>query len=295
MAGLNISDVDNIIDFEILAEQQQIEDKSDDAFKVLLLAIIASIESGEPLKKTKKLISDANVNDELSSTLKKFVNEQVSTITGEKNKVDFGELVIAGYTFNELIAQRKETTKKQATKFMARAMDEIKAETKNITQLVNDELNKYKRGLEAFYRTQAKSAREFGYFEAEKAQSTEIKGWISIAVLDNRTSAICMSLHNKYYEKNAQYKTRFDLPYQIPRHPNCRSMFVAVFKGKSIQHYKGKNLETFLKANERAGKDLLGIEKYRLFKEKGVKLNNFVDLKGKRFYTNKEIKKKLNL
>ena len=32
-----------------------------------------------------------------------------------------------------------------------------------------------------------------------------------------------------------------------------------------------------------------------IFKEKNIKLVNFVDLKGKRFYTNSEIKKRLNI
>lgn len=289
---IDITDVDNIIDFEILAEQQKIEDVSDEAFKELLLALVASINAGDALKKTKEIIAQSDVNKDLSSTLRTLANEQLNTITGEDTKINYDEAVIAGYTFKELIAQRKETTKKQATKFMVQA---IEAEKAQIAQLIKDEVNKYKKSIEAFYRTQAKGAREFGYAQVEKKLSKQIKGWISIAVLDNKTSAICMSLHNKFYEKGTQYKTRFDLPYQIPRHPNCRSQFVAVFKNKSIQSYKGKNLETFLKNNERAGKDLLGIEKYRLFKEADIKLTNFVDLKGKRFYTNDEIKKRLNL
>ena len=70
---------------------------------------------------------------------------------------------------------------------------------------------------------------------------------------------------------------------------------MAVFKDKSIQHYKGKNLETFLHNNPNTGRELMGIKKYDLFKQKKIKLTNFVDLKGKRYYTNKEIMKKLNI
>ena len=292
---LDITDVDNIIDFELLAENKKIEDASDEKFKEILLGIIASINSGETTLKTKSYIDNSNVNQDLKSELRTFVNEQVENITGEKDKLDFEKTIIAGYTFNELIEQRKNTTKKQLTRFMVQAQDVLAEEKAQIKQLIDNELKKYKSSIETFYRTQAKSAREFGYGVVEKKLSKEIKGWISIAVLDNKTSAICMSLHNKYYEKGTQYKARFDLPYQIPRHPNCRSMFVAVFKGKSIQSYKEKNLETFLKQNETRGKELMGIEKYRLFKEKDIKLINFVDVKGKRFYTNSEIKKRLNI
>jgi hypothetical protein len=290
-----IVQVDDVIDAEILFEQQAIDDESDKLFEALLGAIVASLQAGEPLKKTKKLIEDANVNKDLSKELRKVLNEQLENITDEKTKIDYDEATIAGYTYKELVEQRKNTTKKQATKFMVQAQDVLKDEKRQIAQLVQNEINKYKKSIEAFYRTQLKGAREFGYAQNEKKIAPQIKGWISIAVLDNRISAICMSLHNKYYEKSTVYKTRFDLPYQIPRHPNCRSMFVAVFKNKSIQSYKGKNLETFLKSNERAGKDLLGIEKYRLFKQEKVKLTNFVDAKGKRFYTNAEIRKKLNI
>lgn len=291
---LDITEIDNIIDFEILAENQVINDNSDKDFEDLLLLIIASIKRNDTFLQTKKIIDNSDVNINLKDDLKEYVDGQVEIITGEKESINFAKTLLAGYTFNELITQRKNTTKKQLTRFMVQAQDAIK-ENDQIRQLIDDELNKYKNSMDTFYRTQAKSAREVGYGQNEKKLQTEIKGWMSIAVLDNKTSAICLSLHNKYYEKGDQYKTRFDLPYQIPRHPNCRSMFVAVFKGKSIQSYKEKNLETFLNENETRGKELMGIEKYRLFKEKNIKLVNFVDLKGKKFYTNSEIKKRLNI
>jgi SPP1 gp7 family putative phage head morphogenesis protein len=290
-----IIEADAVINAEILFEQQAIEDTSIEAFKELLLKITSLLQAGEPLKKIKKLIENSDVNKNLSKDLQKVIKQQLENITGEQAKINLEEAVIAGYTHKELIEQRKNTTKKQAIKYMTQAEDVLKDEKRKISQLVQDEINKYEKSIETFYRTQTKSARETGYAQNEKVLSKEIKGWISIAVLDNKTSAICLSLHNQFYEKNDVYKTRFDLPYQIPRHPNCRSMFVAVFKGKSIQSYKGKNLETFLMNNETAGKDLLGIKKYELFKNKDIKLTNFVDLKGKRFYTNSEIKKRLNI
>lgn len=291
---LDITEIDNIINFELLAENQKINDTSYIEFEALLLAIIASLNKNDTQRETKRIIDTADVNKDLKDELKTFVDGQVENITGEKESINFATTLLAGFTFNELVAQRKNTTIKQATRFMVQAQDAIK-ENERITQLINDEVNRYQKSIETFYRTQAKSAREVGYAQNEKKLQTEIKGWISIAVLDNSTSAICMSLHNKYYEKGTQYKTRFDLPYQIPRHPNCRSIFVAVFKGKSITSYKEKNLETFLNENEQTGKELMGIEKYRLFKEQNIKLVNFVDVKGKRFFTNSEIKKRLNI
>lgn len=288
-----IYDVDDVINAEILFEQQETGDKSTAEFKTLLLAIIASIKAGEPLKKTKKLIEDSNINADLKDNLEKMISEQLENIADEKVKFDFATAVIAGYTFNELIAQRKQTTKKQLTKFMVSAVDAVKQGAGEAT-LINNEVSRYEKGMDTFYRTQTKGAREYGYAENDKKLRSNVKGWMSIAVLDNKTSAICLSLHNKFYSAE-DYKTRFDIPYQIPRHPHCRSMFVTVFKDKSIQSYKGKNLETFLRQNPTQGKELMGIKKYEMFEQEKIKLTNFVDLKGGRYFTNDEIKKRLNI
>lgn len=289
-----IYDVDDVINAEILFEQQETGDKSTADFKALLLAIIASIKAGEPLKKTKKLIEDSNINADLKDNLEKMISEQLENIADEKVKFDFATAVIAGYTFNELIAQRKQTVKKQLTGFMTRAGDAVKDGVQIESALIRNEVNRYEKETERFYRTQTKGAREYGYAENDKKLRSNVKGWMSIAVLDNVTSPICLSLHNKFYSAE-DYKTRFDIPYQIPRHPHCRSMFVTVFKDKSIQSYKGKNLETFLRQNPTQGKELMGIKKYEMFEQEKIKLTNFVDLKGGRYFTNDEIKKRLNI
>ena len=289
-----IYDIDELINAEILFEQQYTGDESSKEFKSLLLAIIASIKAGEPLKKTKKLIDESDINKDLKDNLEVMIDEQLENITGEKQKFDFATALIAGYTFNELLAQRKVTTKKQLTKFMVSAIDVVKQGGAGEATLVSNEVNRYEKGLDAFYRTQTKGAREQGYAENDKKLRSNIKGWMSIAVLDNKTSAICLSLHNKFYSIE-DYKTRFDIPYQIPRHPHCRSMFVTVFKDKSIQSYKGKNLETFLMQNPTQGKELMGIKKYELFTQEKIKLTNFVDLKNGRYFTNAEIKKRLKI
>jgi hypothetical protein len=46
-----------------------------------------------------------------------------------------------------------------------------------------------------------------------------IKGWLSIAILDNRTSAICIGYNNRFYTKK-KYGTRDNVPSPPPRHPN---------------------------------------------------------------------------
>lgn len=287
--------LEDVIAYESLVEQQDYEDNSADAFDLLLLSILASVEKNEPISKTRELIKESNVNKDLYSNLKKRSEEQYQDITDEKEKLDFDKLVLFGYTFRELVAQRKNTTKKALTNFMVQAKNVIKDETQSKTQLIRNTSQDYRKSIDRFYQTQLKEIRETGYQRNDKKMSKEIKGWISIAVLDSSTSAICASLHNKFYAKSDTYTSRATLPYPIPRHPNCRSMFITVFKNKSIQSYKQENLQTFLRNNPSTGQKIMGIEKYRLFSEKKIKFTNFVDLKRSRFYTNAEIRKKLNI
>lgn len=287
--------LDDVLAYETLVEQQDYEDNSLDDFDILLLSILASVEKNEPISKTRELIKESNVNKDLYSNLKKRSQEQYQDITDEKEKLDFDKLVLFGYTFRELVAQRKNTTRKALTNFMVQAKNVVKDNTQSKTQLIKNTSQNYKKSIDRFYQTQLKEIRETAYQRNDKKLSKEIKGWISIAVLDSSTSAICASLHNKYYEKSEKYPSRSSLPYPIPRHPNCRSIFIAVFKNKSIQSYKQENLQTFLKNNPSTGRKIMGIEKYRLFSEKKIKFTNFVDLKRSRFYTNKEIRKKLNI
>ena len=54
---LDITEIDNIIDFEILAENQVINDNSDKDFEDLLLLIIASIKRNDTFLQTKKIFN----------------------------------------------------------------------------------------------------------------------------------------------------------------------------------------------------------------------------------------------
>ena len=231
---IDTTDDNHLIKSEIYFEHHQIADDSKDKFAKLLLEIQAMLENGEPLKKIKKRIRDFEVHNDLDENLKKMLDEQMQIITDDENKtISLQKEALAGYTFAEAIRERKKATQKQAQRFMAQAKELIK-ENKSLKELYQNEVKKFTKQMESFYRTQTKKAREYGYAEVEKKY--EIKGWISIAVLDNRTSAICMALHNKFYPKE-RYKSRLDVPNPPPRHPNCRSILVAVKKGKSIQSY----------------------------------------------------------
>lgn len=284
---------EDVMHFEILAEHQVIEDTSHNEFLALLLLIKSKLEANRPIAEIKKDINRATINSNLDTTLQKMINEQVSNITEEEENVSLEKEALAGYTFRESIRLKKEATKKQAIRFMAQARELIK-EKKSVKELIDNELNKYKSQLDGFYRTQTKKARETGYAKVDKKLSKKVRGWISVAILDNRTSAICSALHNKFYTKK-EYGSRFNIPNQPPRHPNCRSILMTVWEGTRITDYKGQKLETFLKQNPKMAEGILGKKKYRIFKTGKAKIKSFIDIKGQRFYTNEEIVKRLGI
>ena len=288
-----LTDHTDIIHFEILAENQHIGDTSHKDFLALLLIIKKELEQNTPIKKIKKIIKNSNINQNIKDTLKKLIDEQLAIITEEQSNFNLGLEALAGYTFLESIKLRNETTHKQAIRFMAQAREAIK-DNKPINDLIDNEVNKYKKGLDSFYRTQLKKAREYGYDKVDKKLSKNIRGWISVAVLDNRTSAICVALHNKFYTKK-EYGSRFNIPNPPPRHPNCRSILLTVWEGTRITDYKGQKIETFLKQNPKIAEGILGKKKYRIFITGKAKIRSFIDIKGKRFFRNDEIIKRLGI
>lgn len=284
---------DEVITGEIYFEQQAINDRSLSKFRNLLITIKNEIEAGTPIKKIKKIIDTSDINADMQDTLQEIAEQQISIITGEESSVNLAVVGLAGYTLKEAVSAKKESVKKQAQRFMANA-NELLKDKEDLTTLLKDEVSKYERELEAFYRTQTKQARQQGYEQVDKNNSEQIRGWISITILDNRTSAICLSYQNQFYSIK-DYKTRADIPNPPPRHPHCRSILITVWEGVNITKYKGQKLSTFLKNNPKVAEDILGKKKYRIFTTGKAQINSFIDVKGKRFYTNEEIIQRLGI
>lgn len=288
-----MDELDDIIKQEILFELQEIEDTASKEFNALLLWIVNALRTGKTIKVIKQYIRKQDVDPNLEENMIKFLSQQYENITGDDKKFNLGLETVAGYTFLEIIAERKLAIRRRATRFMAQAKERLKTEA-GIQKFIREEFNRFEKDTESFWRTNAKAGREYGYQEVDRTSKEQIRGWMSIAVLDNRTSAICVGLHNKFYSiKN--YKSRGNVPDKPPRHPNCRSILITVFKGTDIRQFKGENLNTFLKRNPETAKDIMGIEKYRLWSEGKAKIDKYIDLKGKRFYRNDEIVKRLGI
>ena len=162
----------------------------------------------------------------------------------------------------------------------------IIAQNKTISKLKSSNIG----ALSGLVDTITKTQREQSYNKVGD-KLPNIKGWLSIAVLDGRTSPICMSLHNKFY----QIKKRSDVPNLPPRHPNCRSLVVPVYYGDNVDDLRGIKLSTWLRDNPTKGRKLLGDEKYQLVVDNEIEVNSFVDIRNGRYYTNEEIKDNLSI
>ncbi len=288
-----IDNGDDVIHAEILFEHQIIEDTSHKDIKQHLLYIQHLIELNTPIKKIKKYINKQHITENTKDILQKMINEQYSNILEEDEEIDLAKILFGAWAIKEILAKREFSAKARLTNFMRKAKD-LHKERKSTADLVEREVKNYMAEMESFYRDNTKYAREHAYDKVDKKLSTQVRGWISVAVLDNRTSAVCAGLHNVFYSSK-DYKTRFDIPNPPPRHPNCRSILLTVWEGTRITDYKGQKLETWLKQNPKQAEGMLGKKKYKIFMSGKAKINKYIDLKGHRFYRNDEIVKRLGI
>lgn len=288
-----MEEFDKVIEQELYFELQQIDDYAESEFSALLFWIVGALQAGKSVKEIKRYIKKQDVDANLESNLRLFLGQQYENITGEEEEFNLGLEAVAGYTFLEGIRERKAGIKRRAVRFMARAKELLKA-GEGVQRFVREELDRYLKGTESFWRTNAKAGREYGYQKVSGWFQESVRGWISVAVLDSRTSAICAGLHNKFYSVK-EFKSRSDVPNKPPRHPNCRSILVTVWTGTDIRNFKGQNLNTFLKRNPKVAEDIMGIEKYRLWSGGKAKIDKYIDLKGGRFYRNDEIISRLGI
>lgn len=283
---------DDIVTKEMYFDNQVIEDTAEESFNSLLVWIVGALTSGKSIKVIKKYILEQDVDTNLKQNLLKTFKQQQSIILGKDKGFNLAQESLAGLTFTEIIRERKIAIRKRAIRFMARSRELLKTQ-QGVEKFVKEEVQRYIKDTEAFWRTQTKSAREYAY-ETQDKGFDDIRGWMSVAILDNRTSPICAGLHNKFYSIK-DYADRSEVPEKPPRHPSCRSILLTVREGINITEYKGQNIETFMKRNPKVAEDFMGKEKYRIWTEGKSKLDKYIDLKGRRFYTNEEIIKRLGI
>ena len=209
---------------------------------------------------------------------KNDIEEQVNYLIELKDvKLDTEKIILGtlfGLTLLELINKQKN----YQLNFLNKMINENKIEKdfidgKNILNQNRTILGSFSKNLRQLVRN--------------KENKKGIIGWRSIAVLDGKTTPICLKLHNKFYSKE-KYKNREDIEDLPPRHLNCRSEVVAI----SDINVKDITIDEYFKKNKDEAIDILGKKRAELFFNEKIKFNSFLDI-GNRLFSLEEIKQKL--
>ena len=94
------------------------------------------------------------------------------------------------------------------------------------------------------------------------------KGWLSVAVLDSRTTAQCATLHNAFYpygKSYGKYKQAGAIPDPPPRHTNCRSSLVTLWENHDLKRARDWDLAAALRGDAAFADDILGPQLAALF------------------------------
>jgi len=195
-------------------------------------------------------------------------------------KIDFKKDIVLGYNLNEMIVSNSNRSKynlKKIIKSNVLANNELKNYKKDIKSSVD----KISFGLMTILNTYSKYNRESVRNEVDN------NGWISLAVLDSKTSSICIKLNKEIYPKK-KYSSRGDIPNLPPRHFNCRSVVVRTTE-KNLEEVKnGVSFTDYIKRNKVDGEKLLGKQRYKLFMESRYDIKEFISDNGQ-YFTLKEL------
>ncbi len=290
----NLKEFDTFVRQEMLFNQQKFTDDEDEnLYEALLALILLWVKQNKTLKFIKKKINQAKISKNLLKNLTKGIEIQAKILLGKTKKIDQNKIIYEGLNIKEIIKRHKNNVQNSAIRF-ANNLNNIKES--EYQQYFERELKSYKKSTEAIYRTVSSVERNGFEAEIDKKEINRdgISGWTSIAVLDRRTSAICAGLHGKFYSYK-EYKSRGNIPNPPPRHSRCRSVLYRVSNGENPKNYIKETLTSFLKRNPEIAVEIMGKNKYLLFKNNKIKANSFVDITGGRFLTNEEIINKFKI
>lgn len=201
--------------------------------------------------------------------------------------VSYNKDIVLGYKLSDMIMSVKGNSKaklKNIIKANVNAKEDIKkykSDMKNVS--VNYSSDKVFTALSTY----SKFLREKTRNVVEKKSA--LTGWISLAVLDGKTSAICVSLNKEIYTID-KYKVRSNIPNLPPRHFNCRSVVIRTTDMKRDLIDSGITFNSFLKSNSKVGVNLLGKKKYDLFIKGDYDIKSFISGDGN-WFTLKELEK----
>lgn len=275
-----MSRLDKTLREELLLFNKKYKINQKEYFKLLEL-LRDRIES-DNFKDLKDLIKNFKLDEDLDKEFNKEFDFQKDLMTNENVKLSDSKVFLIGLTFVELIKEFRHKTKLNLIRDIYKNLNYKKLTLNQLFKFKKE----YKYRKKLFFENSLAKSREI--VRRKEDSKLELKGWISIAILDKRTSALCANLHNKFYSIK-DYKSRDDLPNPIPRHPNCRSIHQSILKNESIKDYKKETLYSFLKRNKDAGESILGTKKYSLYMKTNQKIKIF-NINTNKLLENKKIK-----
>jgi len=224
-----------------------------------------------------------NIYRDVENSILELSKENFNLLTNTKyNKSD---IFAMGLTLGEMIQSRINTHYKdiinQSLSDNQISMQKTKRKHLNVvTSMTTDYL---------------KVTRNKAYAVIEK-QSNDLIGWLYTAMLDRRTSTLCISLNNKFYSRKV-YKSRGELP-RIPNvstHIHCRSILIPIYHLDEKKKYQNITLDEFIINDSIEARKLIGDRKYKLMIENKLDAKDIFDYRRRKFYTIKEIKESLKL
>ena len=285
-------DFDEVVTKELFFDNMRVPKKYEGRFRATAIQVIGALRAGESIREVRRLIKNSNIERELKHDLEVIFVKQYGVIAGKIESFKLNQLSIAGLTFTESVVDKEESSRRRLLAFMVGAQ-RLLAANGSLKDYVRDETRRYRQSNEMFWKTQTKSAREYAYQEADKSFDN-IKGWVSIAILDRRTSPICLGLHNRFYSRQ-EYSSRGQIPDLPPRHPFCRSIVITVNADVSVREVREQSINSFFNRNLGVAKSILGEEKYRLWRNGTAKFDKYIDVKGRRLFSIDEIVKRLGI
>ena len=226
----------------------------------------------------------------------------VNEVFNEKNDKIFG------YTFSQLFGASSTRLKNAIKTTLASNMAQNRSIPKYESSIFAMQERQSRANIRTAIRTYQKVLREkvSNEYDKELAKTSNFLGWKSLATLDGRTTPICIFMNDKFYDKE-KYTSREKIPELPPRHFNCRSIIIRVYNSTHLSNIRaavGDNggesvnpnitFEQFLRVNPNTALQLLGKDRYELWKADRINIKRFIDVDQNRFFSIDELREILS-
>ena len=178
----------------------------------------------ELMKQTQNTILEAStaaVNAGIVGTsFSRIPTEQISALLSPKR-----QLGSTGFTLEDMVSDLSDYNVKRTRQILAEGVTARRTpqEVTKALQTLWGDVTRHR--ADAVVRTAMMDAADKAKEVIDDEFKDVIIGWMSIATLDNRTSAICISYHlQKWYKKDGW--TYDKIPDKPRRHPRCRSQLI---------------------------------------------------------------------